>query len=346
MPYRQAITGLSSWEGQLIKARVYPANGTNPVPNIRVYVSVIGTEARIGEAVSDVNGEVNFLLPIIFADAQLVFIPVHNSTTGYRVEFNPDPMEKIPGIQLPPLVLPEYLAGPIRNRVIEAQSQASFRPEEKTRLVISNPDTTDFYGRPDKRYMLDDYTRFPDMEEIITEFVTEVRIRKNSETAELQVLNAPYKKFFEEPALVLIDGVPVTDIVQLLDLDPLKLQSIDIISRKFFMGKHSYPGIIHYKSYKGDLGGYTLPVDAAIYSFEGVQLQNEYITPDYSSQSDNRIPDFRNLLFWAPSLLTDNNGKKHIEIFSGDLEGSYKITLHGVSANGRTKNGSANIYIK
>jgi hypothetical protein len=51
--------------------------------------------------------------------------------------------------------------------------------------------------------MLDDYTRFPNMEEIITEFVTEVRIRKTRETTRLQVVKCHTTKFFEEPALVL-----------------------------------------------------------------------------------------------------------------------------------------------
>jgi hypothetical protein len=338
--------GLSSWEGQLLKAKVYPANSTSPAADVHVFVSVIGTEARIAEAVSNVNGEVSFLQPLLYADAQLVFIPVHSGGTTYRVEFSPEPLEQLPGITIPAVVLPEWLAGPIRNRVIEAQAQAGFRPEEKTMLVINNPDTTDFYGKPDKRYMLDDYTRFPNMEEIITEFVTEVRIRKNRETTDLQVINSPYKKFFEEPALLLIDGIPVTDTRQLLDLDPLKLQSIDVVSRKFFMGSRSYPGIIHYKSYQGNLGGYTLPVDAAVYSFEGAQLQKEYLSPDYSASSDNRIPDFRNLLYWKPSIQTDNKGKKRIDMYSGDLEGRYKITLNGVTETGKALNGSTSIDIR
>jgi hypothetical protein len=339
-------TTLSSREGQFLKARVFPVNSTSPAANVRVFVSVIGTEAKIAEAVSNENGELIFLLPLLYADAQLVFMPVQTGNTVYRVEFNPDALEQVPGVQVPRVVLPDRLAGPIRNRVIEAQAQAGFRPEEKTMLVINNPDTTDFYGRPDKRYMLDNYTRFPNMEEIITEFVTEVRIRKNKEMTELQVVNAPYKKFFEEPALVLIDGIPVTDIRKLLDLDPLKLQSIDIISHRFFMGNHSYPGIIQYKSYQGNLGGYTLPVDAAVYSFEGAQLQKEYLSPDYSASSDNRIPDFRNLLYWNPGIQTDKNGKMRVDFYSGDLDGHYKIILNGVSETGKALNGSASIEIK
>ena len=337
---------LASWEGMMIRARVYPSNGTNPAPNVRVFVSVTGTEARVAETVSDVNGDVQFLLPLLYADAQLVFTPLHTDNNQYRIEFNPDPLEKVEGIKLPPLVIPNYLAGPIRNRMIDAQAQSSFRPEEKTALAVINPDTTDFYGKPDKRYMLDDYTRFPNMEEIITEFVVEIRIRKSKDGVELQALNSPYKKFFEQPALVLIDGVPVTDVKQLLELDPLKLQSIDIVTHKYFIGKTSYPGVIHYKSYLGNLGGYTLPTDAAVYSFEGAQLPKDYITPDYTKPGDLHIPDFRNLLYWAPVMVTDNKGKKRVELYGGDLEGSYKITVNGISSSGKPLNGTASIDIK
>jgi hypothetical protein len=123
------------------------------------------------------------------------------------------------------------------------------------------------------------------------------------------------------------------------------LQSIDIVSRRFFMGNHSFPGIIHYKSYQGNLGGYMLPVDAAVYNFEGVQLQKEYLAPDYSLPADTHIPDFRNLLYWSPSVFTDNNGKKRIESFSSDLVGSYKIMVNGTSASGKSIVGSARIDI-
>ena len=335
----------ATWEGQMIRASIFPSNGTGPASDVRVYVSVIGTEARLAEAVSDANGNLEFLLPILYADAQLVFIPMHKNDKGYRIEFNSDVVGEIKGIELPPLILGEWLAGPIGSRIIEAQAQVSYRPEEKSRLVFNNPDTTDFYGRPDKRYMLDDYIRFPNMEEIITEFIGEVRIRKNGEITELQVYNTPYKKYFEEPALVLIDGIPVTDVRQLMDIDPLKLQSIDVVSRRFFMGTNSYQGIIHYKSYLGNLGGYTLPVDATVYSFEGAQLQTEYAMPDYSKDTDARIPDFRNLLYWSPMLSIDKKGKGRVEVFSADLDGEYKITVNGVSPTGKPLRGEAKITV-
>jgi hypothetical protein len=48
--------------------------------------------------------------------------------------------------------------------------------------------------------------------------------------------------------------------------------------------KKSYPGIVHYKSYQGNLGGAMLPVsDAAVYNFEGAQLQKEYLRRLYTA---------------------------------------------------------------
>ncbi len=341
----EVIVPNDAWEGQKISARVYPVNGTTPAAGIQVYVSVMGSESRIAKSVSDAGGNLHFLLPLIYADAQLVFIPNRSSSGGYRVEFNPILASFPSNPKLPGLELPEYLAEAIRSRSIEAQAQNSFRAEEKTRLVISNPDTTDFYGKPDKRYMLDDYTRFPNMEEIITEFVTEVRIRKTDDAIELQSVNAPYKKFFELPALVMLDGIPVSDIRQLMEMDPLKLSSIDIVARKFFLGPNTFNGIIHYKSYQGNMAGFVLPDDAAVYSFEGIQLPTEFTTPDSSQILDESLPDFRNLLFWQPVVKTDQQGKKTIDLFTGDLTGTYYITIRG-NSNGLPINGEAKIDVK
>ncbi len=79
------------------------------------------------------------------------------------------------------------------------------------RYRLPQIDSAAFYGKPSESYLLDAYTRFPAMEEVLREYVPGVAPRKRQGKFRLMVLNLPYKEFFEEPSLVMIDGVPVQD---------------------------------------------------------------------------------------------------------------------------------------
>jgi hypothetical protein len=61
-------------------------------------------------------------------------------------------------------------------------------------------------------------------------------------------------------------------------------------------------------------------------------------SPGYSSAElkNNHIPDFRNTLYWNPSLQPDKNGKFTVEFWSSDFASDYMINIQGVEDNGRS----------
>ena len=54
---------------------------------------------------------------------------------------------------------------------------AYFAKQLQIFLPPVSTDTTVFFGKPDRTYLLDDYTRFTTMEEVMKEYVPEIRIR-------------------------------------------------------------------------------------------------------------------------------------------------------------------------
>ena len=59
--------------------------------------------------------------------------------------------------------------------------------------------------------------------------------------------------------------------------------------------------------------------------YEGCQVQKSFFTPDYSTATtkNNRIPDYRNTLYWKPDLHTGKDGKAEIDFFTSDETGNY-----------------------
>jgi uncharacterized protein YfaS (alpha-2-macroglobulin family) len=73
-----------------------------------------------------------------------------------------------------------------------------------------------------------------------------------------------------------------------------------------------------------------------VIDYEGLQLQREFFSPVYETQNQvtTRLPDFRNLLYWAPVIKTSSSGKQEINFYTSDLAGKYMITIEGLSSNG------------
>jgi len=55
------------------------------------------------------------------------------------------------------------------------------------------------------------------MEEVMAEIIHEVRVKKEKGIAILQVLNIPFKFFFNNEGLILVDGIPYFNTKELLE---------------------------------------------------------------------------------------------------------------------------------
>jgi hypothetical protein len=192
---------------------------------------------------------------------------------------------------------------------------------------------TSFYGVPDNSYLLDDFTRFPVMEEVMREYVYGVYPRKKDGSFYFKVLNLPQNLTMNEDPLVLLDGVPIFDIDQLMSLDPLKIKRIDVIKRRYGYGALVAHGIVSFYSYEGDLAGYELPSSTLQFNYESMQVNKQFFSPNHH-ESDKRIPDFRNQLYWGETVLHPDTNKVTIDFFTSDIQGTYRIVVHGLSNQG------------
>jgi len=72
------------------------------------------------------------------------------------------------------------------------------------------------------------------------------------------------------------------------------------------------------------------------------------MSPDYSVDTIkfNRIPDFRNTLYWNPDMHTDKTGKASVEFYTSDEAAEYLITIEGTTTDGRTGFASSTLNVR
>jgi len=130
--------------------------------------------------------------------------------------------------------------------------------------------------------------------------------------------------------------------------NPRKVKKLEVTTRRWYIGSLSFPGIVSYTTYQGDLGGFKLNPKSVILNYEGLQQQREFYSPLYDSKNpgENRIPDQRYLLFWNPYTTLDANGHSQLEFNTSDIPGEYKIVVEGMVKDGAVGSTSSTFTVK
>ncbi len=324
--------------GHIITGTLVNIQTKNPASGILVYLSIPGQRFHFSSCRSDQNGRLRFDVKKIFGTENIIFQTNHITDSIYRVELD-NPFREQYDTVVNKLIsgYQELARSDLLIRTVAAQVETAFQEKNNSTFVMPNfYDTTAFFGKPDISYLLDDYTRFTTMEEVLREYVPEIQVKKSGNKFKVRILNQPYKLFLEERPLILIDGVSVFDENHLIDFDPLKVKKLDIIARKYYHGGISYDGVASFTSYEGDLGAQTLEPSSVVVDYPGLQLQRQYYSPSYDTETErnSRIPDFRNVLLWNPSLRLMNYDNYNSSFYTSDLPGKYVLLIEGLSENG------------
>ena len=130
----------------------------------------------------------------------------------------------------PPHVCPTYRcresqADQLLKRSVAMQVQATYWGDQAIQYRYPRLTAPRFTENPENRICWMIYTRFPRMEEVLREYVLGVMPRKKQGHFRLYVPNAPYRTTFEEPSLVLLDGVPIFDMDKIIDFQPAENQT-------------------------------------------------------------------------------------------------------------------------
>jgi hypothetical protein len=328
---------LPEYEGHIINGRLTNKRTGMPAENILTYLSSPGQRFAFASSTSNKNGLLQFDVKYLWGTNQIVVQTADPKDSVNRIDILTPFADKFPETPVPAFNLPTWLQEDLLKESIGSQVQNAYLKEKLQRFQLAEMiDSNAFFGTPDKKYFLDDYTRFNTMEEVMREYVGDVTVHKRQQKFYFRVLNEPHEYFFEEEPLMLMDGVVFHDADKIMSYDPLKLKKIEVMGRQYFLGSMVANGIISYTTYKGDLDGFQIDPGSVALDYEGLQLQREFYSPVYETpgQKSGRIPDFRNLLYWTPEIMTDDKGFSKLSFYSSDKKGRFLVVIEGLAPNG------------
>lgn len=325
---------IPEYQGHIIQGNVRDESGA-PARGITTYLASPSKLVRMYGSISDSQGKVRFVTKNFTGPKKMIFQTNWNRDSVYQLTIENPFSDKYTSDSPPPFSLSVDVEKQLVARSIAMQVQDIYYDDKVILGAKPLKDSSAFFGRADETYFLDDYTRFPVMEEVMREYVPGVWVRKRDGKFVFMVVDQLNKEIFRENPLIMVDGVPQFDVDRIMAFDPLKIEKLEVMTRKFYLGNLIFPGIVSYSTFSGDLAGFQPDPKSVVLDYEGLQLQREFYAPRYASQQqlDSRMPDQRNLLFWAPEVIT-MNGKATIEFYTADLSGTYSVNIEGITHQG------------
>jgi hypothetical protein len=194
-----------------------------------------------------------------------------------------------------------------------------------------------FYSKPDIELILAEYISLPTMEEIFYELLPRVFLRKNKSGYEISIADRVEDNKYVMSPSILLDGVVINNAAIIANLDPVNVEKIDVIKDTYMVGNYPFYGIVNVTTKTHDFSIIPLPEYMTRLPYRVIDPVFTFLSPDYSvtDNGNNRIPDFRNTLYWNPSISFDKAGKATVDFWSADLPLEYVITIQGVTSGGK-----------
>ncbi|WP_069660079.1 hypothetical protein [Arcticibacter eurypsychrophilus] len=322
-------------EYHVITGKVLTADTKAPAADIAVDFAIAGSRVQFYNGLSDANGMVNFYSKDLYGQHAVVLQTNSSSDSLYHVDLQSPFSDRFSSRSWPALRLPSNLNHTLLVNSINMQALNMYHKKELNQTNALNLDSVSFFGKPGEYYLLDNYVRFPTIDEVLKEYVLAVGVRHRNGKPVMQVYSGVQNEgFFEERPLVLFDGIPVVNTDKIFNYDPLKIRSIEVVAKKYFYGPEIYGGIIKFNTYKNNMDNLELDPHSVVLDYEGLQLEREFYSPKYDAGVHNRLPDFRSLLYWSPDVSTDIHGKGGISFYTSDRPGVYMGVIEGLGLNG------------
>ncbi len=322
------------YRGHIIAGNVKLKNDSS-VAGIAAFLSTPGKVIHLYVDRADVNGSVLFEPSDFFGPQKLVLQTEPRFATSADMQIiNPFSSSYAKRVQSP-FSLNAGIENILLDRSVSMQVQDVYYEETGATPTATVVDSIGFYGTADETYYLDDYTRFPVMEEVMREYVPGVLVRKRRDGFHFIVLDIVNGGVLNDNPMILIDGVPMFDADNIMAVDPRIIRKLEVVKRNYYVGSIKVNGIVSYTSYQGNIGADVNPANVVL-NYEGLQVQREFYSPRYDTQKqiDSRMPDRRYQLYWNPSTKTNADGTALIEFYTSDVQGTFTIDVQALDNNG------------
>lgn len=324
---------LPEYEGEIIRGRIAGAT-TDEIEGLKgrsAFISVPTEKSDLYSSVVDNDGMIKFVTNNIYGTKEMVCEIEDNDLARCHIELiSPFVSPKLKGI--PALRMAPSIKEDLQRRGLSVQLCRSFSADTLASLmpIRENPLIPSYDAI---EYKLDDYKRFPVMRELFIEFINEIKVRRVDGKEQLKVkthLEERVSLFDKNNSLIMVDGIPVFDHSQVIEYDPLLVESVVVYPYKYYTGWRSFCGMANFVTYKKNLPGIKFNDGVRVVQFKGCSYPMAFTCQEIGED----FPDYRELLYWHPQIKLPAGESSAIKVKIPANVKEIRICAEGMMENG------------
>lgn len=324
---------LPEYEGEIIRGRIAGAT-TDEIEGLKgrsAFISVPTEKSDLYSSVVDKDGMIKFVTNNIYGTKEMVCEIEDNDLARCHIElispFVSPKLKGIPALQMAPSIKED-----LQRRGLSVQLCRSFSADTLASLmpIRENPLIPSYDAI---EYKLDDYKRFPVMRELFIEFINEIKVRRVDGKEQLKVkthLEERVSLFDKNNSLIMVDGIPVFDHSQVIEYDPLLVESVVVYPYKYYTGWRSFCGMANFVTYKKNLPGIKFNDGVRVVQFKGCSYPMAFTCQEIGED----FPDYRELLYWHPQIKLPAGESSAIKVKIPANVKEIRICAEGMMENG------------
>ena len=328
-----AAAELPEYEGEIIRGRIAGAT-TDEIEGLKgrsAFISVPTEKSDLYSSVVDNDGMIKFVTNNIYGTKEMVCEIEDNDLARCHIElispFVSPKLKGIPALQMAPSIKED-----LQRRGLSVQLCRSFSADTLASLmpIRENPLIPSYDAI---EYKLDDYKRFPVMRELFIEFINEIKVRKVDGKEQLKVkthLEERVSLFDKNNSLIMVDGIPIFDHSQVIEYDPLLVESVVVYPYKYYTGWRSFCGMANFVTYKKNLPGIKFNDGVRVVQFKGCSYPMAFTCQEIGED----FPDYRELLYWHPQIKLPAGESSSIKVKIPANVKEIRICAEGMMENG------------
>ena len=328
-----AAAELPEYEGEIIRGRIAGAT-TDEIEGLKgrsAFISVPTEKSDLYSSIVDNDGMIKFVTNNIYGTKEMVCEIEDNDLARCHIElispFVSPKLKGIPALQMAPSIKED-----LQRRGLSVQLCRSFSADTLASLmpIRENPLIPSYDAI---EYKLDDYKRFPVMRELFIEFINEIKVRRVDGKEQLKVkthLEERVSLFDKNNSLIMVDGIPVFDHSQVIEYDPLLVESVVVYPYKYYTGWRSFCGMANFVTYKKNLPGIKFNDGVRVVQFKGCSYPMAFTCQEIGED----FPDYRELLYWHPQIKLPAGESSSIKVKIPANVKEIRICAEGMMENG------------
>jgi len=313
----------------------------NAIANLRVILAFQDSILRLKGCITDSAGVFNFLLDNCFNN-QVVYLSAYNNANGElyteanllidskSLDMLHPKIEELKVLGYQKSIDSINVAKSVINK---AYNLSIIQNEPFTKTNIISYEHLYLGGKLNRTTLIDDYVDLPDFNQIAIEILPYIKIRTKNGVTKFSVIDGINNIVRDQP-MIFVDGIPLTEVKKILPWGSDKIKSVQVQIEPRYYGDIAFEnGLIFIWTRNADFWDKTTVDNTQIFSIPCFQMPVALKFPDYSVESKNNLPDFRQTLYWNSNVYLSEKDEFSCEFYTSDETGVFEVVLRGITNN-------------